>query len=42
LNPKDERDYIRILKEIFGKALEPYKRVRVRVTELKKTWQGLY
>jgi hypothetical protein len=25
LNPKDERDYIRILKENFSKALEPYK-----------------
>jgi hypothetical protein len=25
LNPKDKIDYIRILKENFGKALEPYK-----------------
>ncbi len=25
LNPKEERDYIRILKENFGKALEPYR-----------------
>jgi hypothetical protein len=25
VNPKDERDYIRILKQDFGKALEPFK-----------------